>query len=100
MGRHAGTIPGRSRERSPGGRDQSKRDRKELVKITPTHVQVFDLRREDMLVASARERLVAQAMPGAAMTQERPPLVPADTMARLLAAFRAWRRSPSVVPAK
>ena len=67
--------------------------------ITPTHVQVFNLRREDMLVESARERLVAQAMDGAAITQERRPLVPADTLARLLAAFRAWRRSPSVVPA-
>ena len=34
--------------------------------ITPTHVQVFNLRRENMLVESARERLIAPAIRGAA----------------------------------
>jgi hypothetical protein len=67
--------------------------------ITPTHVRVFNLRREDMLIESARERLVAQAIHGAAVTREPRLVVPTDALARLLAAFRAWRRSPSIVPA-
>ena len=67
--------------------------------ITPTHVQVFNLRRENMLVESARERLIAPAIRGAAVTWQLRLVVPADTLARLLAAFRAGRRVSGVVPA-
>jgi hypothetical protein len=71
----------------------------ELVTITPSHVQGFNQRREVMVIESVRERLIAQGVHGAAVIREPRLVVPADALARLVAALRAWRCSPSVVPA-
>jgi hypothetical protein len=67
--------------------------------ISQSHIRAYSFRPEEVLVESARERLITLAIGGAAMTREPRLVVPEDALARLLAAIHAWRRSPSVVPA-
>lgn len=58
--------------------------------ISPTHVSAYNLRREELLAESARERLIAQAYQPASLPRDTRGSSPVLFMLTALAAITGW----------
>ncbi len=73
-----------------GAGADAKSDREEAAMISPSHVSAYNLRREELLAESARERLIAQAYQPVSQSGETRGHAPAFFMLTAIAAIAGW----------